>query len=235
MKLSPSGSILSAVVATLLLLCLLLTHPTMTDAQSISVSPCLKNGGSTITWEEGCDARNNTYTEWCDVTESTDDLGNSTCAVTHNGCGCQLISPEGFRTGIGSGSKDCSNACVDISTDVPQDLNCTSGGTILSFIGECTDRNWTWTPQCSFKDSVNQDGNQICVIEAKSCGCLYWDQEDPTFINGLGDKDCDGCVAGGANPDMSENPNAAGATLSTYTALVAGLIVTTLLSLSSSY
>ena len=100
---------------------------------------------------------------------------------------------SGSSSGIGSGSiKGCDNACVTITDQVPQDRTCQASGSAMSFEGACHSRNYTYTPNCNFAETVDDQNNvEECMITANSCGCLWW-EEDSEYIGGLqaGGKSC---------------------------------------------
>eukprot|EP00580_Thalassiosira_gravida_P018793 CAMPEP_0201671930 /NCGR_PEP_ID=MMETSP0494-20130426/31117_1 /ASSEMBLY_ACC=CAM_ASM_000839 /TAXON_ID=420259 /ORGANISM="Thalassiosira gravida, Strain GMp14c1" /LENGTH=229 /DNA_ID=CAMNT_0048153437 /DNA_START=17 /DNA_END=706 /DNA_ORIENTATION=- len=154
---------------------------------------CNRNGGSAQSFEGTCDSHNYTWTDQCNV-EERDGL----CWTTANSSGCQ-IHESGGSSAVGSGSKDCANACVTIDDNVPLDRTCQASGVAMSFEGSCDSRGYTYTSACSFAEEV--DDHIIptkCTIKAKTCGCLWW-EGDSEYIAGLeaGSKNCDACSAHG--------------------------------------
>ena len=107
---------------------------------------------------------------------------------------------NGYASSVGSGSKHCANACVDISSDVPEDVTCGASGSAISFDGRCDSRNYTYTPQCSFLGQTDNQNNVLtCTVTAKSCGCLWW-EDDSDYVAGVnydGKRSCDACAVHG--------------------------------------
>mmetsp|Transcript_12061 Transcript_12061/g.34491 ORF Transcript_12061/g.34491 Transcript_12061/m.34491 type:complete len:219 (-) Transcript_12061:212-868(-) len=185
---------------------------------------CNRNGGGMTVWEDRtCDTLNYTFTEWCNVVDTAD--GN--CQVTAKSCGCKYYDETGYASSVGSGSKHCANACVDISSDVPVDGSCNAQGSAVSWEGRCDSKNYTFTPQCSFRERTDSQNNVLeCFVEAKGCGCLWW-EDDSDYISGVnhdGRRSCDACAVYGMGNDLPSNGSAALGFAGAFAAIVFGAL-----------
>ena len=117
---------------------------------------------------------------------------------------------NGYASSVGSGSKHCANACVDISSEVPN-ATCGAQGSAVSWDGRCDSRNYTYTPQCSFRETTDSQNNVLtCTVTAKNCGCLWW-EDDSDYISGVnydGKRGCDACAVYGMENDLPSNGSA---------------------------
>lgn len=118
---------------------------------------------------------------------------------------------NGYAGSVGSGSKHCANACVDISTEVPNNATCGASGSAVSWDGRCDSRNYTFTPQCSFQETTDGQNNVLtCYVTAKSCGCLWW-EKDSDYVSGVnydGRRTCNACAVYGMENSLSNGSGA---------------------------
>lgn len=161
---------------------------------TIELLECNPNGGLSVTIEAPCDTLNYTFSPHCNVLDIVEG-----CSVTSKRCGCWMIQPNGFYSGVGSGKPGCANACVDvINQNTPGNRECSTFGESHTFEGACDSKGYIYTRNCDFTEAENEAGVMECTITENSCGCLWWEKEvDSAPLQGL-DGFCDACNPSGS-------------------------------------